>query len=143
MEGNAIKLANTPNYDFLVQNYPNTCIAASGVDVGLPEGEMGNSEVGHLNIGAGRVVEQEVLKINKEIKSGAFYKNKSLLAAFNHTKKHKSKVHVIGLVSNAVVHSSMDHLMALIEMALKNNFKDLCVHIVTDGRDSSPLSART
>jgi len=103
---------------------------------------MGNSEVGHLNIGAGRIVEQDVVRIDHSIEDGSFFENKTLLDAFSFAKKNNSKIHIMGLVSNAVVHSSLKHLLALLDFAQDQNFKDILIHAITDGRDSSPTSAK-
>lgn len=140
-EANAIKLANTPNYDHLLKTYPNTTIRADGLFVGLPEGQMGNSEVGHLNIGSGRIVFQELTRINKEIKEGGFFKNKTLLDALDNVKKNHSALHVMGLVSPGGVHSSMDHLYGVFELAKRNNIEKIYVHAFLDGRDTPPSSA--
>lgn len=139
--GNAIYSANIPNYDFLLKNYPNTTIFADGEHVGLPEGQMGNSEVGHLNLGAGRIVYQELTRINKSIKDGDFFENPEFLKAINHAKENNSCLHLMGLVSNGGVHSSMDHLFALIELAHKHDLKDVYVHAFLDGRDTPPKSS--
>ncbi|MDD3593473.1 MAG: 2,3-bisphosphoglycerate-independent phosphoglycerate mutase [Candidatus Gastranaerophilales bacterium] len=140
-EGNAILNADLPNYAKLLQDYPHTEIYADGEHVGLPQGQMGNSEVGHLNLGAGRVVYQELTKINKSIKDGDFYENEEFLAAINHVKKNDSALHLFGLASEGGVHSSLKHLFALIETAKKNNVKKLYVHAFLDGRDTPPQSA--
>jgi 2,3-bisphosphoglycerate-independent phosphoglycerate mutase len=102
---------------------------------------MGNSEVGHLNIGAGRIVQQDVTLINKDIQTGKFFKNPVLLHAFKTAKKHKSRVHLIGLISPATVHSSMAHLFALLDLAKIEKYSNVCIHAITDGRDSAPTSA--
>jgi len=112
------------------------------LDVGLPEGEMGNSEVGHLNIGAGRVVQQDVVRIDNSISDKSFFENKVLKNAFDYAKMNNSKIHILGLISNAVVHSSMNHLLALIDFAKKEEFKNIFIHTITDGRDSSPKSSK-
>ncbi len=112
------------------------------MEVGLPHGEMGNSEVGHLNIGSGRIVEQDVVRIDNTINSGDFFENKTLLNAFLYAKKNNSKVHIMGLVSNAVVHSSLQHVLSLLDFADKQNFQNVLIHAITDGRDSSPTSAK-
>jgi len=138
IKGNAIKMANPQVFDSLWEKYPHTQLNASGTSVGLPKGEMGGSEVGHLNIGAGRVVEQEVIRIDKEIKNGEFLKNDVLHRAFASAKKHKSNVHIIGLVSNAMIHSSVNHLYGLLNFAKKENYSNVFIHAMTDGRDSSP-----
>ncbi|MEW5819143.1 MAG: 2,3-bisphosphoglycerate-independent phosphoglycerate mutase [Cyanobacteriota bacterium] len=141
IEGNAIRLANTPNYDRLLNDYPNRTIRADGLFVGLPEGQMGNSEVGHLNIGAGRVVYQELTRINKSIKDGEFFENRVLLTAVENVKKNNSAMHIMGLVSPGCVHSSMDHMYALFEMAKRHNIKKFYLHAFLDGRDTPPSSA--
>ncbi len=139
---NAVYSANTPNYDKFKKERPNTTIHADGLFVGLPEGQMGNSEVGHLNIGAGRVVYQELTRINKSIDEGEFFKNEEFLNAINHVKKNNSAMHIYGLVSPGGVHSSMKHLRALIEMMKKNDVKDVYIHAFLDGRDTPPKSAQ-
>lgn len=136
--GNAIKLANTPNFDKLMKKYPNTSLDASGLAVGLPVGQMGNSEVGHLNIGAGRVIYQELPRITREIELGNFFKNEEILAAIENAKTNHSKIHLIGLVSDGGVHSHITHLYGLLEMMKKNDFQDVFVHAILDGRDVPP-----
>lgn len=138
---NAVYQAQTPNYDNFMKNMSNTTIHADGLNVGLPEGQMGNSEVGHLNIGAGRIVYQELTRINKEIKDGDFFKNEEILNAISHVKKNSSSLHIYGLVSSGGVHSAMNHLEALIQMAAENGLKDVYVHAFLDGRDTPPKSA--
>jgi len=138
--GNAVEMANTPNYDRLLEKYPHTLIAASGLDVGLPDGQMGNSEVGHLNIGAGRVIYQELTRITKSIQDGDFYKNPELLSAMHHAKKHGTKLHTWGLLSDGGVHSHIEHLKALIQMAKHEGVENIYVHAFMDGRDTSPTS---
>ena len=136
--GNAVKLANTPNFDRLIKEYPNSSLDASGLAVGLPPGQMGNSEVGHLNIGAGRVIYQELPRISREIEIGDFYNNKEFLAAIENAKSNKSKVHLVGLLSDGGVHSHNTHLYGLLEMMKRNNFEDVYVHAILDGRDVAP-----
>ncbi len=140
---NAVYSANTPNYDNFMKNMSHTTIHADGLNVGLPEGQMGNSEVGHLNIGAGRIVYQELTRINKAIQEGDFFKNEEFLNAINHTKKNNSSLHIYGLVSSGGVHSAMNHLEALIKMAADNGLSDVYVHAFLDGRDTPPESAET
>ena len=140
---NAVYSANTPNYDNFMKNMSNTTIHADGLNVGLPEGQMGNSEVGHLNIGAGRIVYQELTRINKAIAEGEFFKNEEFLNAINHVKKNNSSLHIYGLVSSGGVHSAMNHLEALIKMAADNGLSDVYVHAFLDGRDTPPESAET
>ena len=139
-EGNAIKAAKTPNLDKYFANYPNTLLDASGMAVGLPDGQMGNSEVGHTNIGAGRVVYQELTRITKSIKDGDFFENEALLGAVQNCKKHNSALHFIGLLSDGGVHSHIEHLFGLIDMAKKSGLSKVFVHAILDGRDVSPTS---
>ncbi len=139
--GNAIEEANTPTYNMLLEKYPHTAIYADGEHVGLPEGQMGNSEVGHLNLGAGRIVYQELTRINNEIKTGNFFKNEAFLDAIADVKKNNSALHLFGLVSEGGVHSAMNHLFALIDLAKKEEVKNLYVHAFLDGRDTPPQSA--
>ena len=141
IEGNAIRLAKTPNMDNYYKIYPNTRLDASGEAVGLPEGQMGNSEVGHLNIGAGRVVYQELTRINKEIKNGTFLKNKVLTEAIENVKKNNTSLHLMGLVSDGGVHSHIEHLKALINLVNNNKIENLFIHAFLDGRDVPPRSA--
>lgn len=138
--GNAIKAAKTPNLDRLFATYPHTQIAASGMDVGLPAGQMGNSEVGHTNIGAGRVVYQELTRITKSIDDGDFYSNKALMAAVENCRKNDSALHLMGLLSSGGVHSHISHLFGLIGLAKKEGLKKVYIHCIMDGRDVSPTS---
>ena len=138
--GNAIASAETPNIDRLLKEYPTTLINASGRRVGLPEGQMGNSEVGHLNIGAGRVVYQDITRIDKAIEEGEFFKNDAFKTAMERLTDDNA-LHLVGLLSNGGVHSSINHLFALIEMAKRNNVKNVYIHAITDGRDVPPDSA--
>ena len=140
-KGNAFKQANTPNLDRLFLKYPNTHIQTSGMAVGLPDGQMGNSEVGHTNIGAGRIVYQELTRITKQIEDGEFYQNEELKAAMDHVKENGSKLHLLGLVSDGGVHSHNKHLYALLEMAKREGIEDVYVHAILDGRDTPPTSA--
>ena len=142
-DGNAIKLAKKPNIDKLMKKYPNTDIFTSGLHVGLPEGQMGNSEVGHTNIGAGRIVYQELTRITKSIEDGDFFSNPEFIAAIENCKKHNSKLHILGLVSDGGVHSHNRHLYGLLEMAKRRDFEDVYVHCFLDGRDTPPASAET
>ena len=140
-KGNAFKLANTPNLDRLTIKYPNTYVQTSGMAVGLPDGQMGNSEVGHTNIGAGRIVYQELTRITKEIEDGNFYNNEQLKYAMENVKRNDSTLHLLGLVSDGGVHSHIKHLYALLEMAKRENVKNVYVHAILDGRDTPPTSA--
>ena len=136
--GNAVKLANTPNFDKLMIEYPNSSLDASGIAVGLPIGQMGNSEVGHLNIGAGRVIYQELPRISNEIETGNLFNNEEFLAAIENAKTNNSKIHLIGLVSDGGVHSHNTHLYGLLEMMKRNDFHRVYVHAILDGRDVAP-----
>ena len=138
--GNAITAAKTPNIDKYKQG-PNTLIGASGLDVGLPDGQMGNSEVGHTNIGAGRIVYQMLVKISKDIKDSVFFENKALLDAMKNCKEKNSALHLMGLLSPGGVHSHMEHLFGLVEMAKKNGLDKVYIHAFLDGRDVPPSSA--
>ena len=140
-DGNAIKLAKTPNINKLMKKYSNTEIYTSGLHVGLPEGQMGNSEVGHTNIGAGRIVYQELTRITKSIEDGDFFTNPEFIAAIENCKKNNSKLHILGLVSDGGVHSHIRHLYGLLEMAKRRDFEDVYVHCFLDGRDTPPASA--
>lgn len=138
--GNAITAAKTPNID-KYKNGPHTLIGASGLDVGLPDGQMGNSEVGHTNIGAGRIVYQMLVKISKDIKDGVFFENKALLDAMKNCKEKNSALHLMGLLSPGGVHSHMEHLFGIVEMAKKNGLDKVYIHAFLDGRDVPPSSA--
>ncbi len=139
-KGNAICAAHPENVDRLVKEYPSTLIGASGMDVGLPEGQMGNSEVGHLNMGAGRIVYQELTRITKSIKDGDFFQNPEFLYAIENAKNNGKKLHLFGLLSNGGVHSHITHLFALLELAKKQGLDQVYVHCFLDGRDVSPTS---
>jgi 2,3-bisphosphoglycerate-independent phosphoglycerate mutase len=139
--GNAIYQAHTPYYYHLLENYPVARLTASGEEVGLPVGQMGNSEVGHLNIGAGRIVYQDLTRISKAISDGIFFANKQLQAALNHVLQKKSSLHLLGLVSDGGVHSHITHLFALLEMAKQAGLERVYIHAVLDGRDVGPTSA--
>jgi 2,3-bisphosphoglycerate-independent phosphoglycerate mutase len=140
LEGNAIAQANTPTVDKLVRNYPQTLLQASGISVGLPWGEVGNSEVGHLTLGAGRVIYQSLPRITLSIQDGGFFTNESFLAAAENVKKNKSALHIMGLASNGGVHSSLEHLYALLEFSKNNGLEKVYLHLFTDGRDSPSQS---
>jgi len=135
-EGNATLLGKTPFHDYLYKTYPGSCLSASGTDVGLPNGQMGNSEVGHLNLGAGRIVYQDFTRINKAIEDGELARNPVLEEAFK--KAASSRLHFLGLVSDGGVHSHQDHLIALARQAATAGVKDILIHAITDGRDTSP-----
>ena len=139
-KGNAVLLADTPNLDKLMKQNPNTIIHTSGMDVGLPEGQMGNSEVGHTNIGAGRVVYQELTRITKSIEDGDFFSITEFCDAIDNCKKNSSKLHIIGLLSDGGVHSHNRHLYGLLELAKRKGFEDVFVHCFLDGRDTPPAS---
>ena len=135
-----ISAANTPNYDRFLKEYPNSELLTCGENVGLPDGQMGNSEVGHLNIGAGRVVYQDLVRINKEIENGDFFKNSVLNKAFSYAKQNDKQVHLLGLVSDGGVHSTDDHLLALAKLSDSLGLKKTYIHALTDGRDTDPRS---
>ena len=140
-DGNAVKQANTPNIDKLMKKYQTTKIYTSGLKVGLPDGQMGNSEVGHTNIGAGRIVYQELTKITKSIEDGDFFAIPEFIEAIENCKKYNSKLHILGLVSDGGVHSHIRHLYGLLEMAKRRDFENVYVHCFLDGRDTPPASA--
>ena len=139
--GNAVAAARTPQLDALFARYSATTLAASGLDVGLPAGQMGNSEVGHLNIGAGRIIYQDLTKISKSIADGDFFTNPALLAAMQGVADGKGKLHLMGLLSDGGVHSHNTHLYALIKMAKEQGVQEILVHPFLDGRDTPPRSA--
>lgn len=141
--GNAVKLANNKVFNMLWEKYPHTQLEASGQQVGLPKGQMGNSEVGHMNIGAGRIVYQPLELINKSIEDKDFFENEELLKVMNHTKKNNSKLHIMGLISDGGVHSHIDHLMAILDMCKEQKIEKVYLHLFTDGRDVLPKSAYT
>lgn len=139
--GNAVAQAKTPNFDILWNNYPHSTLTACGEAVGLPDGQMGNSEVGHLNIGAGRIVYQSLTRINKSIKDGDFMTNAALLRAIEHVKQKGSALHLMGLLSDGGVHSHYEHLFALLRLAKMNDIEKVYVHAFLDGRDVGPQTA--
>ncbi len=136
VHGNAFKQAKKPTFDYLWNTYPHTTLIASGKDVGLPPGQMGNSETGHLNIGAGRIVYQPLELINEKIDSGEFYKNKEILKLFDTIKNNKSRLQLVGLISDGGVHSHINHLKSLLKMAKDNGIDEIYMHLITDGRDT-------
>lgn len=140
-DGNAISLAHTPVMDSLWATYPHTTINTSGKAVGLPSGQMGNSEVGHLNIGAGRVVPQELVRISDAVESKSIQENPALLEVCQKVRYAGSKLHLIGLCSEGGVHSHIDHLIGLLEMAKAQDISEVCIHVITDGRDTKPTNA--
>ncbi len=140
-DGNAISLADTPTFDELWERYPHTELSASGRDVGLPEGQMGNSEVGHLNLGAGAIVKQDLARINDAVEDESFFSNEMLVDACRAAREANASLHLMGLVSDGGVHSGWEHLEALIELARREGVEDLVVHAFTDGRDTLPTSA--
>ncbi|MDH4358549.1 MAG: 2,3-bisphosphoglycerate-independent phosphoglycerate mutase [Candidatus Berkelbacteria bacterium] len=139
--GNAITIAQTPNYDKLLRKFPNTLILASGEAVGLPGEEVGNSEVGHMNLGAGSVVRQDISRINDTVVDGSFYKNKTLLEAIKRASQGDSAVHLMGIISDGGIHSHIIHLFALLKMCKDNGAKKVYIHAFTDGRDTEPYSS--
>ncbi|MFC0211846.1 2,3-bisphosphoglycerate-independent phosphoglycerate mutase [Paenibacillus chartarius] len=141
--GNAVAHAKKPNYDRYWNTFPHTTLTACGEAVGLPEGQMGNSEVGHLNIGAGRIVYQDLTRISKSIRDGDFFENDTLLGAIRHAKDNGKKLHLYGLLSDGGVHSHIDHLFALLELCKRESFNDVYIHAFLDGRDVAPDSAKS
>ena len=139
-EGNAVLEAPSPNLDAFYEKYPHTHIVASGLGVGLPEGQMGNSEVGHLNLGAGRVVYQELTRITKSIEGGDFFENPVFMDGIKNVKENGTALHVMGLVSDGGVHSHLKHLYGLLELAKKEGVEKVYVHCFMDGRDTAPTS---
>ena len=140
--GNAVALAKTPEFDLLWKKYAHALLSASGEAVGLPRDYMGNSEVGHLTIGAGRIVETDFVRIERAIKNGSFFKDTALLEAMNHAKKNKTALHLLGLLSDSGVHAHISHLFALLKMAKMQGLKEVYVHAILDGRDTPPKSAK-
>ncbi|OGM84713.1 phosphoglycerate mutase (2,3-diphosphoglycerate-independent) [Candidatus Woesebacteria bacterium RIFOXYC1_FULL_41_14] len=141
--GNPLSQANLPNMRKFMNSFPHTQLLASGEAVGLPRGEPGNTETGHLNLGAGRIVYQDLQRINMNIADGGFYDNKVLIGAIDHARKNNSNLHLMGLVGAGGVHSNLEHLFALIELAEKQQFNRVFLHLFTDGRDSPPTAAKT
>ena len=142
-KANAVELANTPNIDKLMKIWPMTTIYTSGLNVGLPDGQMGNSEVGHTNIGAGRIVYQDLTRITKSIEEGDFFSIKEFSDSIENCKKYGSKLHIMGLLSDGGVHSHIRHLYALLELAKRKDFEEVYVHCFLDGRDTPPASGET
>ncbi|MFI2856315.1 2,3-bisphosphoglycerate-independent phosphoglycerate mutase [Paenibacillus sp. JSM ZJ436] len=140
--GNAVAQANKPNYDRYLKQYPNTTLTACGEAVGLPEGQMGNSEVGHLNIGAGRIVYQDLTRITKSIRDGEFFENETLVGAIRAAKQNNRKLHLYGLVSDGGVHSHIAHLFAMLDLAKKEELDEVYIHAFMDGRDVAPDSGK-
>src|SRR6476661_8444248 len=136
----AIQHAKTPFVSSLYKKYPNTILTTCGEAVGLPEGQMGNSEVGHLNIGAGRIVYQELQRINVAIRDGSFAKNATLLDAVRFAKNNQKPLHLIGLVSDGGVHSHINHVKSIVDICKSEQLKDVFIHAFTDGRDTDPKS---
>ena len=141
--GNAVAAADTPTTDRLLEKYPHTILGASGEDVGLTPGSQGSSEVGHLNMGAGRIVEQEVVRVNRRIEDGSFFTDPKLLGAIENCKQHDSDLHLMGLVQDQGVHAMEDHLYALLDLASRHELERVYVHFFSDGRDTPPRSALT
>lgn len=141
--GNAISMAQTPNINKFMALYPHTQLGASGESVGLPRGETGNTETGHLNLGAGRIVYQDLLRINMSIADGSFFQDPVLIGAIDHARTNNSNLHYMGLIGAGGVHSNIEHLYALLELARKHQFNRVFLHLFTDGRDSPPTSAKT
>ena len=141
--GNAIRAAKMPNLDKIKETCPKTIIGASGLDVGLPEGQMGNSEVGHTNIGAGRIVYQPLMRITNAVRDGSFFENEALCSAMENSKKNDSALHILGLLSDGGVHSHLEHIFGLIDMAKKNGLSKVYLHCFMDGRDVPPSSGKS
>jgi 2,3-bisphosphoglycerate-independent phosphoglycerate mutase len=141
-EGNAIALANTPVFDSLWAAYPKTLLQASGKAVGLPEGQMGNSEVGHLNLGAGRTVPQELVRISDAVEDGSLLTNPALVKLCQEVRQQGSKLHLVGLCSEGGVHSHLSHLVGLLRLAKNQSLSEICIHVITDGRDTSPMEGQ-
>ncbi len=139
-EGNAVLLSGTPNLNEMMQNYPHTRLTCSGRAVGLPDGIMGNSEVGHLNIGAGRIVYQDLMRINRAVEEGSFFTNEAFSALIDRVRSHDAALHLMGLVSDGGVHSHMNHIFALLKLAKNSGLKRVYVHAILDGRDTAPDS---
>ncbi|MDD2553008.1 MAG: 2,3-bisphosphoglycerate-independent phosphoglycerate mutase [Desulfotomaculaceae bacterium] len=142
VQGNAIARADLANYNSFLAKYPHTILVCAGEGVGLPEGQMGNSEVGHLNMGSGRVVYQDLTRITREIRLGAFFQNEVLLDAINHAKNNDSALHLMGLLSDGGVHSHISHLYALLDLAARENMRNVFIHVFLDGRDVPPANAK-
>ena len=140
-DGNAFKNANKPNFDMIFNKYPHSLLQASGPFVGLPEGQMGTSEVGHMNIGSGRVAVQPLERITASIEDKSLFKNESILEVLNHVKNNNSNLHIFGLLSDGGVHSHINHLLALLEMCKENNINNVYLDICLDGRDTYEKSA--
>ena len=141
--GNAIRAAKIPNLDKIRETCPNTIIGASGLDVGLPDGQMGNSAVGHTNIGAGRIVYQPLMRITNAVRDGSFYKNEALCSAMENCKNNDSALHILGLLSDGGVHSHLEHIFGLIDMAKANGLSKVYLHCFMDGRDVPPSSGKS
>lgn len=141
--GNAVAQAKKPNFDRYWNEFPHATLTACGEAVGLPEGQMGNSEVGHLNIGAGRIVYQSLTRVNIAIREGEFERNETFLAAMDHVKKHGTNLHIFGLLSDGGVHSHINHLFALLKLAAKEGVKNVYIHGFLDGRDVGAQTAKT
>ena len=141
--GNAIRAAKMPNLDKIRETCPKTIIGASGLDVGLPEGQMGNSEVGHTNIGAGRIVYQPLMRITNAVRDGSFFENEALCCAIENCKENDSALHILGLLSDGGVHSHLEHIFGLIDMAKKNGLSKVYLHCFMDGRDVPPSSGKS
>ena len=140
--GNAVKIAKMPYFNMLLKNYPHSKLGASGTDVGLKEGQMGNSEVGHLNIGAGRIVSQDMTRIDNAIEDGSFFKNKALKNLMQTLKENVGNLHIMGLMSDGGIHSHINHLFAVMQMAKQNGIKKVFIHFFSDGRDTDIHSAK-
>lgn len=139
--GNFIKMAKTPNEDYYLKNYPHGLLAASGEAVGLENGYQGNSEVGHLTLGSGRIIFQSMAQINRAIEKGDFFKNKAFLGVIDKCRRYKTSLHLIGLLQTQGVHAHLNHLLALLDLCRQQKFKDVLIHVITDGRDAPPTES--
>ena len=140
-DGNAFKNADTPTLDMLMNNYPHSILQASGAAVGLPDGQMGTSEVGHMNLGSGRIALQPLQAINESIENKSLLKNEKILEVLNHVKNNNSNLHIFGLLSDGGVHSHINHLLALLEMCKEENVNNVYIDVCLDGRDTYEKSA--
>ena len=141
--GNSVRIADTKAIDKLLKEFPNSRLKASGEAVGLPEGQMGNSEIGHITIGSGRIIDQPLQKINKALEDGSFYKNEEILRTIRHAKINNTKLHILGLISDGGVHSHINHIFALIKMAKDEGIEKLYIHAFLDGRDVGYSTSET
>jgi len=140
-EHNAVAVAKTPYFDYLWNTYPHSLLEASGLHVGLPEGQIGNSEIGHTTIGAGKVIDTDLVRINKAVSDGSFGENEVLNQMFGHVMANNSCLHIVGLIGKGGVHSHQDHLLAFLKVCKQKNISEVYLHLFTDGRDASPYES--